>query len=280
METHKYISKAPPTIMFLAGTGLSILIFFIDYEIVGPEVTFSLLYLIPILLTVWFCGIVPGLFIILLSTIEWSYIQLHNIQYPSILYFILNLSSKFAIFMFIALLVHKLKIRITTEKIRATSDSLTGAVNRNGIYELLENEIYRAQRLSSLISLAYIDIDNFKLVNDNLGHHAGDTVLKHFTHMITRIIRKTDILGRIGGDEFIIILPETNGKAARIIIKKIKKEFSLISKRNGWPTSLSIGVGVFSGKSLDSTKMISAADALMYQVKSESKNGAVFYEYK
>ena len=129
------------------------------------------------------------------------------------------------------------------------------------------------------MTLAYLDVDNFKRINATLGHHEGDKVLLKLTEIVQSIIRRTDALGRLDGDEFILIFPDTGIRDSRAIIIKIKSEFSKISASNNWSVSLSIGVGIFKEDRLNLKKMMTTVDALMYKVKKGTKNGVLFHEY-
>jgi diguanylate cyclase (GGDEF)-like protein len=265
--------------IFIFGLALSFSIFIIDYKILGTEVTFTLLYLIPIVTVTWFSGLKFGMAVSLFSISEWLILKVHSEESADVLLFTIDTLSKLLVFIFIVIILSVLKTRIEKEKIHSTHDHLTGVLNRNGFYEILDNEIYRARRSNDPLTLAYLDIDNFKYINDHLGHHVGDEVLKQLTAMVQSIIRKTDVHGRLGGDEFVILFPDTSIRDSRSVIKKIKSEFSKITFRKKWPISLSIGVGVFRGNSLDAKKMMTTADSLMYKVKKGTKNGAIFHEY-
>jgi diguanylate cyclase (GGDEF)-like protein len=268
------------TLITIIGVALSIVIFYVDYIILGPEVTFTLLYLFPIVAVAWVSGFRPGVFVATLSIIEWGYIKFHNFQSPEISLFMLNIISKFVVFIFVIFIITQLKARIKKEKLFATHDHLTGVLNRKGFYEILEIEVYRAKRNRTSLGLAYCDIDNFKEVNDSLGHDAGDDVLIQFSKMVTSEIRKTDIFARIGGDEFVILFQDIDLRESKSIVRKIMNEFAKISERKEWPTTLSIGIGVFRSRHLDIKKMMTATDTLMYNVKKGTKNGVIYHEYK
>jgi diguanylate cyclase (GGDEF)-like protein len=98
---------------------------------------------------------------------------------------------------------------------QALFDELTGIANRRHIFTLLENEISRCRRYGYALSVAYFDIDFFKRINDNFGHHAGDKVLKTVCSVVELELRKVDMVGRIGGEEFCIILPECELRIAK-----------------------------------------------------------------
>jgi diguanylate cyclase (GGDEF)-like protein len=107
---------------------------------------------------------------------------------------------------------------------------------------MAQREIDRAQRYKQPFSLAYIDLDDFKFANDKFGHQIGDEILCAFVDLVNSQLRKTDILARMGGDEFILFLPETTPVAAQTVIFKIQKTFSTEMMRNGWPVTFSIRV--------------------------------------
>ena len=105
----------------------------------------------------------------------------------------------------------------------ASTDPLTGIYNRRFFLQRMEEEMSRASRNLSPISLIYLDIDFFKVINDTHGHQAGDAVLKQIARIMVRMLRKSDILGRIGGEEFMILLPDTDGMAGRVIAERLRK---------------------------------------------------------
>jgi diguanylate cyclase (GGDEF)-like protein len=240
--------------VFGLGIVLSYAIFYINHTITGPEVTFTLMYLVPIIAVTWYSGLWFAIVIALSSITEWAFIQLQNDHYPADMGFSMYLISKLSIFIFIIIVISRLKVRIEKEKSLSDHDHLTGALNRKGFFEILETETYRAKRSETPLTLAYLDVDNFKRVNDTLGHHEGDKVLIKLTEMVQSIVRKTDVLGRLGGDEFILIFPDTDISDSRSIIRKLKSGFGKISASNHWPVSLSIGVGIFKGNHLNVKK--------------------------
>ena len=138
-------------------------------------------------------------------------------------------------------------------------------------YEIATIELDRSARYLHPLSLAYIDIDNSKQVNDTLGHSAGDKLLHSVAKTIKENIRSIDAVARLGGDEFAILMPETNNQIAITAMNKLRKYLLDIAQQNNWPVTFSIGVVTCAGPcKLD--ELIREADNLMYTVKKGEKN--------
>jgi diguanylate cyclase (GGDEF)-like protein len=158
------------------------------------------------------------------------------------------------------------------EKNLARKDMLTGAANRRLFFELAEVEIRRSRRYKHPFTLAYIDLDNFKKVNDTQGHNAGDNVLKVVVETIRKNIREIDLISRLSGDEFVILLPETNLSQAKVVIERTQKGLLFAMQKNSWPVTFSIGVITFEKVPSTADEMVKVADNLMYEVKKSGKN--------
>jgi len=157
----------------------------------------------------------------------------------------------------------------------ANYDVLTGLPNRNLFQDRLEQEIKKAQRNKSSLALLLIDLDQFKKVNDTLGHHAGDLLLVESAKRISRCLRETDTVARLGGDEFIIILPDISGyqyieRVAKDIILDLNKSFTL--GNNIVYSSASIGITVYPDDALDIESLLKHVDQAMYVAKAEGRN--------
>jgi diguanylate cyclase (GGDEF)-like protein len=154
------------------------------------------------------------------------------------------------------------------------NDGLTGLFNHVSIKTLLEAEVSRAQRQTKPLSFAMIDIDHFKVVNDTYGHPAGDRVLKNVARMLKKRLRKSDLIGRYGGEEFAIILPETDVETAEKILNDVRENFSRITQQNAddqFSCTLSAGLTqLIPGDSID--RVISAADTALYEAKEGGRN--------
>ncbi len=162
----------------------------------------------------------------------------------------------------------------------ANTDPLTNLYNRRFFTEQAEKEYHRAKRYSLSMTLISIDIDHFKSINDNFGHPAGDQVLIEVANHLKASLRQSDILARIGGEEFSILLPETSAKSAMVFAERIREEQSKLKVIGDWQgaikLSVSIGVSSFlsSDKAFDA--IFSRADKALYQAKNFSRNKVIY----
>ncbi|EKD54154.1 MAG: hypothetical protein ACD_60C00120G0024 [uncultured bacterium] len=155
-----------------------------------------------------------------------------------------------------------------------TRDSLTNLLNHTNILQHLEIEVARAARFKTPLSFLMIDIDHFKLVNDTHGHLMGDRVLRKLSELLVTHLRKTDFVGRYGGEEFAVVLPDTESEAAITLCKNIRELFSQIVFKTGareFHVTLSAGIASFP-KVRGAKNLIEAADKALYQAKHEGRN--------
>jgi diguanylate cyclase len=153
-------------------------------------------------------------------------------------------------------------------------DQLTGALNRRGLDEAFARELARADRLAAPLSIALLDIDHFKKLNDSLGHQAGDEALKHLTRVVRDLMRPTDTLGRYGGEEFLILLPNTGQDEAVTILKRLQRELTrqfFLHDNNKVLITFSAGVAERSQDEAQ-TALVARADAAMYRAKAAGRN--------
>lgn len=159
-------------------------------------------------------------------------------------------------------------------------DSLTGLLNHTKTKEFLEIELARAARRDGKLAFAMIDIDLFKAVNDTYGHPVGDQVILSLSRLLRQRVRKTDIVGRYGGEEFAVILLDTAAESALDIMDGIRDSFQKImhlSEKNEFSSSFSCGIAVFP-KYKDPTSISNAADKALYNAKNQGRNRVVLVE--
>ena len=158
-------------------------------------------------------------------------------------------------------------------------DELTGKYNRRHILLELEKEIERARRYKHTLAGIMIDVDDFKKFNDRYGHLLGDTILKEVTNVFEHCIRTIDVLGRYGGDEFIILLPEATPETANVVAERIKKairEHSVPFKKKALKVTVSIGLHYFGDMTnIDKNDFIEKIDQALYLAKTAGKNRVV-----
>ena len=251
---------------------LVVLIGFVDYW-TGVQVSVSTLYLLPIAMAAWFSGKSQGLMVSLLSASAWLIADLQEEMRYSILaapYW--NSVVMLSIFLIVGYLLAELKTLLQREESLARTDYLTGVANKRSFTELTDFEIKRLARYGHIFSVAYIDIDNFKQVNDHYGHNAGDELLKTVADGIKNKIRETDLAARLGGDEFVVFLPETGSEDAEAVISKIIQGLSGEMEKNKWQVTFSIGLATFLKPPRTVEEIIAKADSLMYSAKTSGKN--------
>ena len=164
---------------------------------------------------------------------------------------------------------------------RAAHDRLTGVANRETLLSTLGTEIERATRHQKWLSVAFIDIDRFKPINDTYGHHAGDRVLREMAGLIRDNIRASDLFGRYGGEEFMLILPETTPEEATVLAEKLRQLVMdhplTMAPRQTLQLTISIGVAGDVGSQLQADRLVDQADAAMYAAKSLGRNRTYRY---
>jgi diguanylate cyclase (GGDEF)-like protein len=156
-------------------------------------------------------------------------------------------------------------------------DSLTGLFNHSVTEDLLTREISRAQRKKRPLSLVLIDLDHFKQVNDRYGHAAGDRVLKSLARMLQQRLRLSDLIGRYGGEEFVVLMPDTDGPAALRVIDSIRERFAQVQHRSGtaeFNVTFSGGVATLQSTG-DAATLSESADIALYQAKHHGRNQLV-----
>lgn len=160
-------------------------------------------------------------------------------------------------------------------KAMASTDSLTGCCNRRRFLTILRHEFTQARRTRMPLTFAMMDLDHFKAVNDTYGHPAGDSVLKALARSCAKLIRDSDCFGRLGGEEFGVILPATAIAAAVPVLTRIREsaqELRLVQPLGSVGTTLSIGVSAIDTTDTDESAMLKRADAALYAAKANGRN--------
>src|SRR6478752_7701069 len=165
---------------------------------------------------------------------------------------------------------------------RATIDRMTGVVNRQAVLAALFAEVERASRYERPLCVAFVDIDHFKVVNDSYGHAAGDVVLRGVAQTIAEHLRTSDMIGRYGGEEFMLILTETTVEEGATLSEKLRKlvERLRFSVEGNPALSVTVSIGIVggSGQQLRMENLVRDADAAMYSAKSLGRNQTYIFE--
>lgn len=276
MKMPAFFENRSQSFWILAGTSLVIILGLVDF-LTGYEFGFSLFYLAPISLAAWYGGRHPGLLIAAISAITWfmaDFIGGNLYSNPFLASW--NTFIRLGFFLVVAALLSALKNAFQVGQDLARIDFNTGAVSTRYFYELAQTEINRSQRSKKPLTLAYIDLDNFKHINDRLGHSIGDQVLHRVTEIVREQIRRTDIFARLGGDEFTLLLPETGQVEAQTVISRIFSTLLVGMQKKDWSVTFSIGVATFLTPPVSVDELVKTADQAMFTIKTKSKNGICY----
>lgn len=153
------------------------------------------------------------------------------------------------------------------ERKYSRKDALTGLANRLEFFERFELEQLRSERSGAPYSVLFVDIDQFKVLNDTRGHHTGDEALKALARVFAENSRKLDTVARIGGDEFALLFPSTDGKTCETLIERITLVANGKFSEQGWPITLSTGYVTETGKKRSAEDVLREADEKMYSIK-------------
>jgi diguanylate cyclase (GGDEF)-like protein len=273
----KYLKKQSNPVIILISLLLLTIIAIID-DFTGYQLSFSFFYIIPILIITWYASTRFGLFFCIVCATTWFFI---NEFYQKKLYSAYwisywNASIRLSFFVTIAYLLGKIKKSLEFQTNLARQDYLTDSFNRRGFYELIEREINRANRELIPLTFVYLDLDNFKKLNDLYGHETGDIVLKQTVDTVKLNLRKIDIIGRLGGDEFMILLVGVDADTAKDIVSRVNQELSNKMRANLWEITFSFGVLTYLNPPKNIDEAISKSDDLMYTVKNRGKNSILY----
>lgn len=180
------------------------------------------------------------------------------------------------------LLEQKLSYKIKQLELKAETDSMTELYNRRGIERLLAHELHLVKRYDQDASVALLDIDHFKHINDTHGHNIGDKVIKHFGNLVCKHIRDSDIVGRWGGDEFLLIFPNTKVFGAEKVMDCLRRAVNSSPLRvNGTSVNMTISYGISDYRVTDDEdylKIVERADKALYCSKQKGRNRGSIYK--
>jgi diguanylate cyclase (GGDEF)-like protein len=238
----------------------------------GSDYTLVPFYLVPVILAAWFVGRKAGYFLSLAGALAWLLAEMWGRERYQFEFALLwNDIMELLLFLLTALVVSSLKGALEQEKGMARTDQLTGISNRRHYLELVTGEMRRNLRYKEPFTVAYLDIDKFKTVNDAMGHAEGDKLLRQVANTIVSAIRETDTVARLGGDEFALLLPETAEESALTVAKKVQQQLKK-EVESRWPITFSMGLVTYLQSPATIDEVIGRADRLMYEVKEKYKD--------
>ena len=240
----------------------------------GVELRVFPLYYLPISILAWHVGLVGAAVASALSTASWVFANaLAGLQFSGPWIWVANTLLLATSFGTVGLLIAKLHAVNLRERALSRTDPLTSLSNSRAFYEDAARVLAHARRYGRPLTLAYLDLDNFKRVNDSLGHQAGDALLQRIAALIRGSLRAADLSARMGGDEFVLLLPEVSAKDAAAALERLRFEMSSLLPGGAAQVTVSIGAVTFDEAPDRLEDMVQAADVLMYEAKSAGRNG-------
>lgn len=271
MKLVYYLDKLPRSLVTVLALLLCVVVGVVD-GIFGNVYSLVPFYLAPVVLAAWFAGRKVGYLLSCTSTLAWLVVEITGGLYlKSDFAMYWNDAMKLMLFFLTTTVVSSLKEALDREKRIARTDLLTGLPNRRHYFELVEAEIKRNLRYDDPFTIAYLDIDNFKVVNDTKGHAEGDRLLQQVADVLSNSVRETDTVARLGGDEFGLLLPEATTESALTVTDKLRRRLKM-DVEGRWPVTFSIGLVIYLKSPTTIDEVIGRADRLMYEAKETTKN--------
>ncbi len=265
------VDESSHRVVLAVAAGLLGLVTVLDYWS-GAELTSAVFYLVPVALAGWRFDVRTSGPFALCATLLWvSVTMMLGVQHASLWMAVWDGVSRFIVyFSFAVLLGH---VRSSLERLRemALTDHLTGVANSRFFHELAARELEHCRRHQRPFTLAYIDIDDFKGINDEFGHSGGDMVIRTVATALARNIRKVDHVARQGGDEFMLFLHEVEPEVAQGVLEQIHSRVSDALQQSGFDVSLSTGGVTWRTPPDTLDAAIHSADQVMYRVKGMEK---------
>lgn len=234
----------------------------------GAEVHVVSLYFIPLVWAGWRLPRPLAVVVALLSTGVWMVaLYLDGSRFSHAYVWVANFLTQGCAFLTVVLLVCQLRRQLLAEQARSRTDLLTGLLNRTGFTERAAQLLPLCRRHARPVCVVYLDLDNFKGANDRLGHDHGDLLLRLCGTLIGRCIRASDLAARMGGDEFVLLLPETDLASTLEVCRRVLALLEATPAFRAAGVSASLGVVVDEQALLEVDELLRRADAEMYRVK-------------
>jgi diguanylate cyclase (GGDEF)-like protein len=273
-STLERLGRLPRPLVLLLGLLLIAVIAWIDV-VTGPKLVFNVFYLLPVMFVAWVTastayGLAAVLVTFLVGPLE-AYVE--GFHFYSLPVAVWNAGMRTAVFCIVLLLLAEVRRLIARLQEQSSTDELTGLANRRVFLTMTEREIERSRRYGHVLSLAYLDVDDFKAVNDRDGHLAGDRVLVALASLARATARSVDTVARLGGDEFVILMPETDAEAALPLAERLCVACAQAAGSVETGVTCSIGLVTFAHPPRDVEEVLTNADRLMYEAKAAGGNG-------
>jgi diguanylate cyclase (GGDEF)-like protein len=264
----------PPMARSAVIVALVMLVSFADF-VTPPSIFLTGFYLLPIGLAVWYSTPAITLAVIALSLATSLYMVFSGLPLGVPFWqIVLACLSPVIVLLSFAGLIFRQKVMMQKLRDESRTDALTGIRNRRGFLEIAAFELARLNRGEQPATLALIDLDNFKCINDTQGHAVGDALLVAVSRCMVTTLREIDIVARLGGDEFVVLLPESDGEIAQSVLERLHTNLKMLLQSFDQSASASIGaltIPVCYDIEIDA--VLAQADRVMYAVKIAGKDG-------
>ena len=245
----------------------------LDYA-TGYEIRMFPLYYVPVSVAAWRIGRAPAVLIAMLCAASWVVAnQLAGLQYSHVAVWAVNTGMQGGSFILVGVMVDAMRASRDREAALSRTDGLTDLLNARAFDELARQLVLLARRQGRPLTIAYLDLDNFKSVNDIHGHGRGDAVLVQLADLLRRSTRASDVVARMGGDEFVLLMPDTSADGARVILERLRAEVA--TRFASVAVTASIGGVTFETPPRDFDDLIRRADQLLYEAKAAGKGRVV-----
>ncbi|MBI5509725.1 MAG: GGDEF domain-containing protein [Deltaproteobacteria bacterium] len=266
----------PRTLSPAAQLSLSIILMafvgLVDYA-TGNELNDDAVYFLPLALAGWYGSTRNAVVVAAASGAVWAVSSFAaGLSFSSRYYWAANIGLQILSFSIVGALVAELRGRYIREKQLARLDPLTGLANGRAFFERAGVEIERSRRHRRPLMLAYLDLDNFKSINDAFGHETGDAALRLVADTLRTSTRSVDVVARIGGDEFVLLMPETGVEQGHVLIERIRTRIQRALAAQRWEATASIGCMVYAEPPADPERLVAQVDELMFAAKRAGKN--------
>ncbi len=266
------LERRPPATVLILGLATVLLVAVVDYA-TGAELAFSVFYLVPVVATAWVGPAEVAAAVAVVAGLAFPVSDMLAGEEPGAAWVpVWNFAVRSGTYTVVTALTRALRRALEHERQLARLDPLTGTLNSRSFLELAEREAARSRRTGGALTIAYLDLDGFKAVNDTFGHSAGDDVLKQVADVLRTGTRPADVVGRLGGDEFVLLFPDTDAAAATNPLNRIRAAVRTYAEATGYGVTMSIGAATFTRPPDDVNALLRAADELMYEAKHTGKD--------
>jgi len=229
--------------------------------VAGPELALPALYVLPVAAVSWFAGLGAGIAVSLLSAGLWLGLDLARGSAGDLPYW--NTALRAGALLVLTHFLAALNVALQY----ARTDYLTGIANGRAFYDAAQAEIARARRYGSAFTLVYLDVDDLRTVNERYGHYVGDALIRSVAATLRKSLRATDLVARLGADDFAILLPETSAESAQAALHKLEVLLAESAQKSQWASSFSIGGVTFTSPPDTVEGALNRAEDLMYAAK-------------